>query len=60
VGEQIGYAVVPQAPAASVHPGVGREGRTASSPRCITRYGSRAMARRRGIRWCCRMRWGPT
>jgi 4-carboxymuconolactone decarboxylase len=32
VGEQIGYAVVPQAPAASVHPGVGREGRTASSP----------------------------
>jgi len=32
VGEQIGYAVVPQAPAASVHPGVGREGRTSSSP----------------------------
>jgi 3-oxoadipate enol-lactonase len=32
VGEQIGYALEPAAPAAAVHPGVGREGRTASSP----------------------------
>ncbi|AYR26116.1 3-oxoadipate enol-lactonase [Herbaspirillum rubrisubalbicans] len=32
VGEQIGYVVAPQAPTDSVHPGVGREGRTASSP----------------------------
>jgi 3-oxoadipate enol-lactonase len=32
VGEQIGYAIEPSAPAAAVHSGVGREGRTASSP----------------------------
>jgi 3-oxoadipate enol-lactonase len=32
VGEQIGYVLEPAAPGAAVHPGVGREGRTASSP----------------------------
>lgn len=32
VGEQIGYVVSPQAPADSVHPGVGRAGRTSSTP----------------------------
>ncbi|QOL48234.1 bifunctional 4-carboxymuconolactone decarboxylase/3-oxoadipate enol-lactonase PcaCD [Massilia litorea] len=32
VGEQIGYALEPAAPGAVAHPGVGREGRTASSP----------------------------
>ncbi len=32
VGEQIGYVLEPVAPASSVHSGVGREGRTASSP----------------------------
>jgi len=32
VGEKIGYVLEPSAPAAAVHSGVGREGRTASSP----------------------------
>ncbi|MGF6272611.1 3-oxoadipate enol-lactonase [Massilia sp. UYP11] len=32
VGEQIGYALAPAAPAAAAHPGIGRAGRTASSP----------------------------
>ena len=32
VGEQIGYVLEPAAPAASAHPGIGREGRTASLP----------------------------
>jgi 3-oxoadipate enol-lactonase len=32
VGEQIGYVLEPSAPGAAVHTGVGREGRSASSP----------------------------
>jgi 3-oxoadipate enol-lactonase len=32
VGEQIGYALEPSAPAGAVHSGVGREGRTTSAP----------------------------
>jgi len=32
VGEQIGYSLEPAAPAAASHSGIGREGRTASSP----------------------------
>ncbi len=32
VGPQIGYALEPLAPAATCHPGVGREGRTAGAP----------------------------
>jgi 3-oxoadipate enol-lactonase len=32
VGEQIGYTLEPSSPAGAVHSGVGREGRTASSP----------------------------
>jgi 3-oxoadipate enol-lactonase len=32
VGEQIGYVLEPSAPAGAVHSGIGREGRTASSP----------------------------
>jgi 3-oxoadipate enol-lactonase len=32
LGEQIGYVLEPAAPGAAAHPGVGREGRTASSP----------------------------
>ncbi|MGX4640219.1 bifunctional 4-carboxymuconolactone decarboxylase/3-oxoadipate enol-lactonase PcaCD [Massilia sp. SYSU DXS3249] len=32
VGEQIGYTLEPAAPAATAHPGIGREGRTASVP----------------------------
>ncbi|TWC68169.1 alpha/beta fold hydrolase [Herbaspirillum sp. SJZ099] len=32
VGQQIGYQIEPQRPADSSHPGIGKEGRTASSP----------------------------
>jgi len=32
VGEQIGYTLEPAAPAAAAHPGIGREGCTASTP----------------------------
>jgi len=32
VGEQIGYTLEPAAPAAAVHPGVGREGRSSGAP----------------------------
>jgi 3-oxoadipate enol-lactonase len=32
VGDQIGYVLEPSAPAGAVHSGIGREGRTASSP----------------------------
>ena len=32
VGPQIGYALEPAAPAAAIHPGVGREGRSAGRP----------------------------
>ena len=32
VGDQIGYKIEPAAPSAAVHSGVGREGRTASTP----------------------------
>jgi 3-oxoadipate enol-lactonase len=32
VGEQIGYTLDPAAPGAAAHPGIGREGRTASTP----------------------------
>jgi len=39
LGPQIGYTLAPASPLAAVHPGVGREGRTASSP--VLHYGVR-------------------
>jgi 3-oxoadipate enol-lactonase len=51
VGPQIGYTHDPASPLDAVHPGVGREGRTASQP-CTSACANREAASARATRSC--------
>jgi 3-oxoadipate enol-lactonase len=51
VGPQIDYTLDPASPLDAVHPGVGREGRTASQP-CTSACANREAASARATRSC--------